>query len=131
MGTIADILMISGTFGAAFYCLVLQRRLGLLTSLEGGMGHAIALLSGQVDDLTRTLDAARTAAQHSSRDITELTSRADAAAVRLELLLSSLHDLPAPTEAPSPPVDRAEPTGTTRGPRILRMRSRINPNRPA
>jgi len=123
--------MISGTFGAAFYCLVLQRRLGLLTSLEGGMGHAIALLSGQVDDLTRTLDAARTTAQHSSRDITELAARADAAAARLELLLSSLHDLPAPPETPSAPAGRTEPIGPARSPRILRMRNRINPNRPA
>ncbi len=98
MELIADALLVAGSFGAAFYCFVLQRRLTRFNQLENGMGGAIAVLSAQVDDLTRALAAAQLTAGDSTRRLEELTSRADGAAVRLELLVSSLHDLPTAPE---------------------------------
>lgn len=93
MGLIADILLIAGALGTAIYCIVLARRLSRLTGLESGMGGAIAVLSGQVDGMTRALSAAQTAANVSSERLDELTQRAEATAKRLELLLAAMHDL--------------------------------------
>jgi hypothetical protein len=67
------------------------------------MGGAIAVLSAQVDDLTKALTAAQGTAAQSTRRLEDLTDRADAAAVRLELLVSSLHDLPEPEDRASEP----------------------------
>ncbi len=112
MGLIADILLGGGAIGAGLFCYALSRRLAAFGTLEGGMGGAIAVLSAQVDDMTRALEQARQAAGESSRSLTELTGRAEDSARRLELLLSSLHDLPDAGD---------RPPGRTR---VLRSRSR-------
>ncbi|MGY6632713.1 MAG: hypothetical protein ACXIU8_03115 [Alkalilacustris sp.] len=96
MDLIADILLGAGAFGAAGYCMVLSRRLKRLTQLETGMGGAIAVLSAQVDGLTRTLGRAQAAARESAATLDGQTNRAEEAVKRLELLLSSMHDLPKP-----------------------------------
>lgn len=107
MELIADVMLAAGAFGAAVYCFVLQRRLTRFNQLENGMGGAIAVLSAQVDDLTKALTAAQGTAAQSTRRLADLTDRADAAAVRLELLVSSLHDLPEPEDrAPEPSADK-------------------------
>jgi hypothetical protein len=99
MEMLADILLAAGAFGAAAYCLVLSRRLSRFTRLEGGMGGAIAVLSAQVDDLTRALGKAQEAAGGSTARLEALTARAEAAASRLDVVLASLHDLPEATDA--------------------------------
>ena len=105
---ISDILLGAGALGAAVYCGVLAQRLKRFNNLENGVGGAVALLSAQVDDMTRTLDLARKAAGHSSETLTALTERAEAATRKLELMLAALNDLPevAPAAAPvaAPPV---------------------------
>jgi hypothetical protein len=98
MDMIADILLVAGAFGAAIYCYVLAGRLKKFTTLETGMGGAIAVLSAQVDDMTRALEAARGAAVGSANGLEGLTARAEAAAVKLELFMASMHDIP---EGPS------------------------------
>lgn len=117
MELIADALLASGAFGTAVYCFVLQRRLTRFTQLENGMGGAIAVLSAQVDDLTKALTVAQGTAAQSTRRLEDLTARADAAAVRLELLVSSLHDLPEPDE-------REPDISPDRRPRFVRTRPR-------
>jgi hypothetical protein len=104
MNLISDILLASGAFGAAIYCYVLSARLKKFTTLETGMGGAIAVLSAQVDDMTKALDKARGAATGSAASLEGLTARAEAAATRIELLLASMHDLPnpAPPRAAAP-----------------------------
>lgn len=108
MNFLSDILLASAAVGAAVFCLVLSRRLNALTSLDSGMGKAIAVLSAQVDELSRALRAA----QHTSRVAVEKletqTQRAEAACRHLELLMASLHDLPAPVAKP----ERAAQTPT-------------------
>ena len=106
MELISNILMASGAFAAAIYCIVLSRRLARFTKLESGMGGAIAVLSAQVDDMTRALEKAGGAATASSESLEALTRRAETVAGRIELLLASLHDLPeAPETAPEPAAD--------------------------
>lgn len=100
MDLIADILLVAGSFGAAVYCYVLATRLKRFTTLESGMGGAIAVLSAQVDDMTRALEKARGAANGSAESLEALTARGEAVARRLELLVASLHDLPDPKAAP-------------------------------
>lgn len=101
MELIADVLMTAGAFGAGLYCYVLAGRLKKFTTLESGMGGAIAVLSAQVDDMTRALERARGAANGSASSLEALTERAETVAGRLELLVAAMHDLPAPTEPPS------------------------------
>ena len=102
MDFIADILLTAGALGASFYCLVLSHRLRRFTDLRQGVGGAVAVLSAQVDDLTKTLAAAQKAAQQSTGNLGASTRKAEDAARRLELLVASLHDLPQdmPSEAP-------------------------------
>ncbi|PTE22943.1 hypothetical protein C5F48_04495 [Cereibacter changlensis JA139] len=107
MELIADILMAAGAFSASIYCYVLGQRLRRFSTLEGGMGGAIAVLSAQVDDMTKALDRARGAATGSATTLEALTLRAEAASARLELMLASLHDLPESRPAPRP-EDEAE-----------------------
>lgn len=99
MELIADILLGAGALGAGVYCWVLSRRLKAFNQLESGMGGAVAVLSVQVDDMTRALAAARQTAAGSSESLEAMTGRAEAAAHKLELLLATLHDLPQPGSA--------------------------------
>jgi len=101
MELIADILLVAGALGAAFYCFILGRRLSRLNDLETGVGGAVAVLSVQVDDLTKTLEAARSTAGASGEALEALTDRAEAAAKQLELMVASMHDLPADAEKPA------------------------------
>lgn len=94
MTMIADILLGAGALGAAAYCLVLSRRLRQFTQLDSGMGGAIAVLSAQVDDMTRTLGSAQGAARDSATALESQTRRAEEAVERIEILLAALHDLP-------------------------------------
>ena len=94
MTLVADILMVAGTFGVALYCYVLSVRLKRFSTLESGMGGAIAVLSAQVDDMTTALTRAQATAAGSAATLEALTLRAETAAARLEVMLASLHDLP-------------------------------------
>ncbi len=106
MELIADILLIAGALGAALYCVVLSRRLRRFNDLEKGVGGAIAVLSAQVDDMTRTLQKAQGAASGSTESLQALTQRAEGVSKRLELLVASLHDLPEPGRQPARPQAR-------------------------
>jgi len=111
MTLISDILLIGGALGVAFYCVVLSRRLTRFTDLEKGVGGAIAVLSAQVDDMTRTLQAAQVQAASSGKTLEELTMRAEDVARRLELHVAALHDL----EEPGDPLpDAAAPVAFRR-----------------
>ena len=121
MNLISDVLLSAGAFGAAIYFFVLSARLKKLTALESGMGGAIAVLSVQVDDMTKALHKAGGAASGSAASLDGLATRAEAAAARIELLLAAMYDLPDPAPMPqgaAPAADRA--------PRFVRRRT----NRP-
>lgn len=100
MNFVSDILLATGAFGAAVFCLVLSRRLRALTTLDSGMGKAIAILSAQVDDLSRALKSAQQTSRGSAETLDAQTRRAEAACRQLELLMASLHDLPEPAAPP-------------------------------
>lgn len=93
---IADILLVAGALGAGVYCFVLARRLAKFNDLEAGVGGAVAVLSAQVDDMTRTLKAAQQTAGKSAEKLEALTGRAEGVSKRLELMLAAMHDLPNP-----------------------------------
>ena len=101
MTMIADVLLVAGALGAALYCYVLSRRLRRFTDLEKGVGGAVAVMSAQVDDLTKTLTAAQRTAKSSVGQLDELSARAEESRQRLELLVASLHDLPDPPTKPA------------------------------
>ena len=109
MEIIADILLVAGALGAGLYCFVLARRLSRFNDLENGVGGAVAILSAQVDDLTKTLNAARQSAGRSTKSLADLTDRAEGAAKRLELLVASMHDLP-DTQQPAKSATAAAPS---------------------
>jgi hypothetical protein len=129
MELIADMLMIAGTVAVAIYCVVLARRLSRFTDLEKGVGGAIAVLSAQVDDMTKTLTRAQKTAGASAVKLEDLTQRAEDVSRRLELLIASMHDLPTVSETGSPakpsapqPEVREEEVGETL---FLSQRSRV------
>lgn len=93
MDLIADIFLISGALGAGFYCLILSRRLNRLNDLETGVGGAVAVLSAQVDDLTKSLSNAQKIAGQSTQELSNVTQRAEETTRRLELILASMHDI--------------------------------------
>lgn len=101
MGLLSDFILGFAALAAGAYCLVLSRRLRALARVDGGVGGAVAVLSAQVDELTRALGAARACADRAEAQLEEQTARAEAAVQRLELLLASLHELPHPT-GPAP-----------------------------
>ncbi|GAA6193227.1 hypothetical protein DS909_11330 [Phaeobacter gallaeciensis] len=102
MELIADILLVAGALGAGMYCFVLAQRLKRFNDLEKGVGGAVAVLSAQVDDLTKTLAAARDSSTTSNTALSELTDKAESVAQRLELMMASMHDVPE-TVPPTPP----------------------------
>ncbi|MDA7430269.1 DUF6468 domain-containing protein [Primorskyibacter aestuariivivens] len=106
MEMIADILLVAGALGAGLYCHVLARRLSRFNDLENGVGGAVAVLSAQVDDLSKTLASAKDAANGSSETLEQLTERAEAVSRKLELLMASMHDMP---DAPGQPADQPPP----------------------
>ncbi len=122
MDLIADMLLMAGSFGAAIYCYVLSTRLKRFTTLETGMGGAIAVLSAQVDDMTVALEKARGAANGSAESLEALTARGEAVARKLELLVASLHDLPDPKAPPVRPAVE-EPPEEDRRLRFVRRRA--------
>lgn len=105
MEMIADILMISGSLAMAIYCIILSRRLSRFTDLEKGVGGAIAVLSAQVDDMTKTLNQAQKTAMLSAKKLEDLTQRAEGASRRMEILIASTHDLPEPADLQSEKAD--------------------------
>lgn len=113
MTLIADILLAAGAIGAGFYCLILSRRLARFTDLEKGVGGAVAVLSVQVDELTKVLAVAQEATANSSEELEKITEKADVAADRLELLLSSIQP---ESETPS-----------SKSPRVVRRSRRADP----
>ena len=89
MEIVIDLAIAAGAFFAAAYCLLLSRRVRALTRLDGDLGRAIALLSRQVDDLTRALKAAEQSSAESGTALAQHITTAEAAARRLELLMAA------------------------------------------
>ena len=106
MDLVADIFLAAGALGAGLYCFILGRRLNRFNNLEKGVGGAVAVLSAQVDDLTKTLKAAQNTAAQSAETLDDTTLRATEMARRLELQMAALHDVPAsappPAQTPAP-----------------------------
>jgi hypothetical protein len=116
MSELADLLLAAGAIAACAYCIILSRRLRRFTDLENGVGGAVAVLAGQVDDLSRTFTGAQSATRTSAVALGEVCERAEAAGRRIELLLAAMHDLPEPqaTALPATPVFHRHPEGQRR-----------------
>ena len=127
MTLIADILLVAGALGAAFYCMILSRRLSKFNNLENGVGGAVAVLSVQVDDMTKTLEKARIVAGNSTSKLEELTGRAEDVSKRLELLMASMHDLPEPENRKEQATESANPVSheSQNGTLFLRHQDRL------
>ena len=124
MDLIADILLAAGALGAGIYCFILGRRLNRFNNLEKGVGGAVAVLSAQVDDLTKTLESAQVTAAQSADTLTGLTGRAEAMSQRLELQMASLHDIPAPQAPPAPTPTPAPAQSGGSEPMFVRHRAK-------
>ena len=129
MQMIADILLAAGALGAAIYCVVLAGRLKRFNNLQNGVGGAVAVLSIQVDDMTKTLRKAQKSAVNSTVDLTALTTRAEDVSKRLELMLASMHDLP--EAAPSADTVAKAPAGVKEKETQTTARADPAPGKPA
>ena len=94
MNILSDILLGFGAIAAAIYCFVLSRKLSKLKGLDQDLGSAIAILSRQVDEMTRVLSSAQATANDSASVLADKTEIATSVAERLELMIAALQDLP-------------------------------------
>jgi hypothetical protein len=99
LSNMSDILLIAATLGAGFFCLILSRRLTRLSRIDNGLGGAIAVLSAQVDDMSKALAETKSGSEGSATRLEELNADARALLEELELTLSACHDV---GEAPAP-----------------------------
>lgn len=115
---LSDLLLFAAALGAGGYCFILSRRLTRLSSFDKGLGGAIAVLSAQVDDMTRALAEAREGSDETVARLSNVMKEAEELASDLEVMLAACHDLGTdqPTEELEPVVaDDAEfepPTDT-------------------
>lgn len=98
MEFLADILLGFGALAAAVYCFVLSRKLSKLRGLDQDLGGAIAILSQQVDEMSKALTSAKETAATSANDLASKSKTASEIAERLEMMIAALHDLPDPEE---------------------------------
>lgn len=109
----ADALLILASLGAAIFCLVLSRRLTRLSSIDTGLGGAIAVLSAQVDDMNSALVAMKTGSASAAERLEELNREARQLTEELELMFSACDDLDhaAPRKIPPdrPPLSTENP----------------------
>ena len=103
----ADVMLIAATLGAGLFCLVLSRRLTRLSRIDNGLGGAIAVLSAQVDDMSKALAETKSGSEGSAARLQELNAEAQALLEELELMLSACHDV---GEAPAPVSDTTAAT---------------------
>jgi len=101
MSFLIDIVIATAALLAAAYCMLLSRRLRALTRLDGDVGKAIAILSHQVDELTKALRAAELSNSRANTALDQQIERADATARRLELLMAAHHASPQEAAAPT------------------------------
>lgn len=95
-----DIILGLSTALVAIYCIIISKKMNEFFRLENGMGNAIAVFSVQVDELKAALEKANTAAKESSYNLQDLVERAQSTEKKLELMMASLQDMPAPLEDP-------------------------------
>ncbi len=100
----ADIMLISATLGAGIFCLILSRRLTRLSRIDNGLGGAIAVLSAQVDDMSKALAETKSGSEGSATRLEELNTEARTLLEELELMISACHDV---GEAPPAASDTA------------------------
>ncbi len=121
MTLILDLMIAAGAFLAAAYCLLLSRRLRALSRLDGDVGAAIAVLSQQVDALTRALNAASQSSTQAEASLALTIARAETATRNLEMMLAA-------GRSPAPPVSATSDDGfapfsrAAARPRVLRQR---------
>ncbi|MBR3369922.1 MAG: hypothetical protein IKG52_04755 [Rhodobacteraceae bacterium] len=94
MAILVDIAVALGAFLAAAYCMLLSRRLRALTRLDGDVGSAIAILSQQVDALTKALNTASQSSTKAETSLNLTIARAETATRNLELLLAAAKPRP-------------------------------------
>lgn len=118
MSFLIDIVIATAALLAAAYCMLLSRRLRALTRLDGDVGKAIAVLSHQVDELTKALHAAEQSNNRANTALDQQIERADATARRLELMMAAHQASPSDATAKTnlsaaAPRTMAEPDSMT------------------
>ncbi len=89
----ADVLLIIATLGAGIFCLILSRRLTRLSRIDNGLGGAIAVLSAQVDDMSKALAETKTGSEGSAQRLEALNTEAKTLLEELELVMAACHDV--------------------------------------
>jgi len=102
MNWIADGMLLVAALTAAFYCRVLAIRLRRLGQTDQGLGGAISHLNHEVEEMKKTLQSVAIETRKQTKELGQKTTKAEAAARRLELLLASLHHAEDVTEHPKP-----------------------------
>ena len=92
MGYLADLLLMTGSLGAAAYCMVLSRRLTRLGSFDKGIGSAIAVLSAQVEEMKAALSEVKAGSDGAGQQLNDLVGQAREISSELEMMIAACHD---------------------------------------
>lgn len=103
-------LLFAATLFAGGYCWVLSRRVQDLKSLDKGLGGSIVTLTRQIELARLTLDEAKAATRDRRQDLSQLVSRAEAAAGQLRMLIAVVPPMPEPEPQLRATRDVAPPT---------------------
>lgn len=92
LGYLADLLLMTGSLGAAAYCMVLSRRLTRLGSFDKGIGSAIAVLSAQVEEMKAALSEVKAGSDGAGQQLNDLVGQAREISAELEMMIAACHD---------------------------------------
>lgn len=92
LGYLADLLLMTGSLGAAAYCMVLSRRLTRLGSFDKGIGSAIAVLSAQVEEMKAALSDVKAGSDGAGQQLNDLVGQAREISAELEMMIAACHD---------------------------------------
>ncbi len=104
----ADALLLVASLGAGIFCLILSRRLSKLSRIDNGLGGAIAVLSAQVDDMSKALTETKSGSEGSAQKLEALNREARTLAEELELMLAACHDLNQPSSPAQTPEEEKD-----------------------
>lgn len=104
---LADGLLIIAALGASFYCMVLGRRLANFSSVDKGLGGAIATLALQVEDMKRALAEARDGSNDAAERLSALLEQAREVSQDLDVMIAAFHDID--QVKPPDPIEPEEP----------------------
>ena len=93
MALIIDFILLAASGAAAFYCIVLSRKLEALKNTEHGLGSAISTMSHSIEQARSTIVLAKESSAESARDLSPLIEETRELLPQLNELINVVSEL--------------------------------------